>query len=183
MGGSKCSHCVAYRSTLRKLYHRWNTKRYTSPTQLTSSTSHTNFRFLDTPEKQQRYRNLKSHSNAAERKLKEAIQRLTHQQGVEIEPDMHDDLHRVMKEFDGEVRQKYPEGSFRHLFWEQQLQAIQAKKLPTSSLAPSINEMVLALEVQVLQCLSCITQYWCPDFTIIGGTRNINWGEPERAPH
>ena len=39
VGGSKCSHCVAYRLTLCKLYHRWNTKRYTSPTQRTSSTT------------------------------------------------------------------------------------------------------------------------------------------------
>ena len=82
VNGTKCSHCVAYRATLRKAYHRWSAKRHDSPSRHTSSTSHTNFRYLNTPEKQQRYKNLKARSNAAERKLKETIKKVVQEQGV-----------------------------------------------------------------------------------------------------
>ena len=59
---------------------------------------------------------------------------------------MHDDLHRVMKEFNGEVRQKYPEGSFRHLFWEQQLQGIQAKNCRQVRWHPALIKWCLHLK-------------------------------------
>ena len=58
---------------------------------------------LNTPEKQQRYRNLKAHSVAADRKLKEAMKKLTHEHGVNLDPQLHDDLMSVMNELTGEI--------------------------------------------------------------------------------
>ena len=74
-----------------------------SPKWRTSSTSRINFRLLNTPEKQQRYRNLKAHSVAADRKLKEAMKKLTHEHGVNLDPQLHDDLMSVMNELTGEI--------------------------------------------------------------------------------
>lgn len=140
VGGSKCSKCVAYRSILRKTYH------VTRPTRRTSTSSHTNFKFLNTPEKRERYRNLKTRSKAAERKLKDTIQKLTHQQGVDLEPEVHNELHRIMHEFGGKVRQKYLQGSFRYLFWEQQLQALQAKDCRQVRWHPALIKWCLHLK-------------------------------------
>ena len=66
-------------------------------------------------------------SVAAERKLKAAMKKLTHEHGVNLDPQLHDDLTSVMNELTGEIQQKYPEDSFRHLFREQQLQALKTK--------------------------------------------------------
>ena len=67
-----------------------------SPKRRTSSTSRINFQLLNTPEKQQQYRNLKARSVAAERKLKEGMKKLTHEPGVNVDPQLHDDLTSVM---------------------------------------------------------------------------------------
>lgn len=72
---TKCAQYVQYRDTLRKStsFHRWN-KINTSPRRNTASTSHTNLRYLNTPEKQQRYRKLKVRSDTAERKVKRMVE-------------------------------------------------------------------------------------------------------------
>ena len=127
VNGAKCPKCVQYRGTLRKAHYRWVAQKKMSPKRRTSSTSRINFRLLNTPEKQQWYRNLKVRSVAAERKLKKAMKKLTHEHGVNLDPQLHDDLTSVMNELTGEIQQKYPEDSFRRLFWEQQLQVLKAK--------------------------------------------------------
>ena len=81
-----CRHCVQYRDTLRKSFHRWQKKMSTSPSRRTATSSCTNFALLNTPEKLQRYRKLKKRSLATERKLKDAMEKLTLQDGVTLEP-------------------------------------------------------------------------------------------------
>ena len=54
---------------------------------------------------------LKVRSVAAERKLKEAMKKLTHKHGVNLDPQLHDDLTSVMNELTGEIQQKYLEDS------------------------------------------------------------------------
>ena len=81
VNGAKCPKCVQYRGTLRKGHYRLVAQKM-SPKRRTSSTSRINFRLLNTPEKQQRYRNPQVCSVAAERKLKEAMKKLTHEHGV-----------------------------------------------------------------------------------------------------
>ena len=116
VNGVKCSKCVEYRGTLRKAHYRWVAQKNMSPKRRTSSTSRINFGLLNTPEKRQRYRNLKARSVAAERKLKEAMKKLTHVCSVNLEPQLHDDMTTVMNEFTGEIQRNYSEDSFRRLF-------------------------------------------------------------------
>ena len=110
VNGAKCEKCVSYRDTLRKAYHRWIKSKQTSASRRTSSTSKANFRYLDTPEKQQRSKKLKRRSRETERKLRDAIEWLTQEKGVSMEPDMQNDLQSIMDEKTAEVRniQKTP---------------------------------------------------------------------------
>lgn len=50
--GTKCPSCVSYRNSLRRIYHRWLKQK--SPTRQSSS-SRINIRWLNTPEKANRY--------------------------------------------------------------------------------------------------------------------------------
>ena len=54
---SKCPACVSYRDKLRVLHHRQLAKSKCSPSRHTSTTSHTNMRFMSTPMRLRRYRN------------------------------------------------------------------------------------------------------------------------------
>ena len=74
ISGAKCEKCVSYQDYLRKAYHRWIKTKQTSPSRCTSSTCKTNFRYLDTPEKEQRYKKLKRRSREIERKLRDTIE-------------------------------------------------------------------------------------------------------------
>ena len=160
--GVKCSHCIKYRSTLRKSYHRWNIKRNTSPSKRISPSSRSNVRFLSTPEKQQRYKNLKARSDAAEKKLKKMIEKSTHQQGLTVEPQIHNELEEIMNIFNEEVSQKHPEG-FRRLFWEQQLQSIKAKDRRQIRWHPTLIKWCLHLKYKsasayhALRSTGCLT--------------------------
>lgn len=126
--------------------YRWVAKKKMSPKRRTSSTSRINFRLLNTPEKQQRYRNLQACSVAAERKLKEAMKKLTHKHGMNLDPQLHDDLTSVMNKLTGEIQQKDPEDSFRRLFWEQQLQALKAKDCRQVRWHPALIKLCLHLK-------------------------------------
>ena len=48
--------------------------------------------------------------------------------GVILEPEIHNDIERIMEEKTGEIRENYPEDSFGRLFWEQQLNALKTKE-------------------------------------------------------
>ncbi len=65
-GDAKCNACKAYRSTLRALYSRYTKQKSKLGT---SPTSHVNIRYLKTPERQKRFKNLKAKVKAASRKL------------------------------------------------------------------------------------------------------------------
>ena len=121
---TKCTHCVQYRSSLRKSFHSWQTRNSTSPSRRTSTTSCVNFVLLNTPEKLQRYKNLKRRSLATERKLNDTLEKLTHKHGISLDEHMQDDLQNIMEEMAEEVQKTNAKESFRRIFWEQQLQAL-----------------------------------------------------------
>ena len=74
------------------------------------------------------------------------MEKLTLQRGVTLEPQMQDDLKSIMEETFDEVRKVNPEQSFRRLlFWEQQLQAINAKDLRQVRWHPALTKWCLHL--------------------------------------
>ena len=64
----KCSTCVKYRNSLRRIYHRWLKKKH-SPHRREGTSSHTNFRHLNTDEKGRRYRNLRRRLLSTEKEV------------------------------------------------------------------------------------------------------------------
>ena len=122
-----CPSCTAYRNTLRAMYSRW-TKR--SKNDLSDTSSHSNERYLSTPEKVNKLKNLKTRVRAAERandKLRARIKKLTTEHGENIDPTLQEDLLSVMGENNKKIKSTYPENSFARVFWEQQLQAASVK--------------------------------------------------------
>ena len=93
---------------------------------MTSADSHVNYRYMRTPEKEQRLHELHSqHRNTSKQ-----IQRLQHrlavvieEEGISIDENMHGHLRKIMEECADKVTSEHPVGSLARVFWEQQLKA------------------------------------------------------------
>ena len=124
--GKKCSACMSYRNTLRKSYHRWNAQKSQSPRRHQCTSSKTNFRFLSTPEKTKRYSSLRARYDAKSKRverMKSKISALVGKNGVSI-GEMSSDFTHILHEMTGKVHEQNHEGSFRHLFWDEQIKAL-----------------------------------------------------------
>ena len=128
----KCSACVRYRSTLRTMYNRCCSQNSQNRNeQASTSTSHTNIRYLTSPEKSLRINSLKARAISAEHKLehlKERIKKCTEIKGVKVDDDLNNDLKLIVEKQTPKIVEEFPQGSFRRLFWEQQCEAL--KKSP-----------------------------------------------------
>ena len=129
----KCQACVRYRDSLRKIYHRWQKQKSLSPLSRESN-SHTNFSLLTTPEKKRRYTNLRIRLKSTEREV-----------GL-VNEDVHGDLVSIMAEMSSKVREENPMDSFRRVFWEHQLEALQKKDKSQIRWPPAIIKWCLNLK-------------------------------------
>ena len=88
--------------------------------------SHTNYRYLTSPEKLEHLRRLHDESRCLQKKLhrcRDRITALVAKEGVSLDMETTDDLHAIMEEENASVVEKYPENSFQRMFWEQQREA------------------------------------------------------------
>lgn len=121
VSSGKCSQCVSYQNTLRKMRHRWSKQKSLTPTRRQSSRSKVNIRFLNTPEKRSRYRDMKRRiDNQSKEVQRLRIAAAMQANGVELEPGMHSDLEGIMDEMTEKIHHEHPDG-FRRIFWDQQL--------------------------------------------------------------
>lgn len=126
VNGSKCQSCGQYRGTLRSAYHRFLKRK---PDKISELGSHTNLRYMTTPEKVSKIKKLSLHTHGAEleiRRLRGQVEQLMLKCGETVEAELHDQLVDIMKEKSGSVYSDFPEGTFGRLFWEQQLRAATA---------------------------------------------------------
>ncbi len=82
------------------------------------------------PQKDTKLKDLQDrvHKERKERVALEAkIEQLTSRSRVEVDPTLHQDLVSIMKGNNGKITAEFPEGTFRRLFWEQQLRMDQNK--------------------------------------------------------
>ena len=124
--GKKCSACVSFRGTLRKSYHRWIKQKSLSPQHHVSTFTKTNFRFLSTPEKKKRYSNLRARFDAKAKeveRMKLRICVLVKKDGVKI-GGLSPDFANIVHEMTGKIHEQHSGGSFRQLFWEEQVKAL-----------------------------------------------------------
>ena len=147
VSSGKCQQCVSYRNTLRKMRHRWTKQKSLTPTRRQSSRSRVNVRWLNTPEKRNRYRDMKRRIDKQSKevqRLRIAAAMQTH--GVELEPDMHSDLKGIMNEMTDKIHQEHPDG-FRRIFWDQQLKALETDNPKQLRWHPAIIKWCLHLKL------------------------------------
>ena len=92
--------------------------------------SHTNYRYLSTPKKNERLRRLHHQHRLDQLKLSRmqaALERAVEQRGVTVDEDLHRDLQQIVEEKDRDIREAHQPGSFCHLFWENQKRASSAR--------------------------------------------------------
>ena len=128
--GPKCEACKNYRSALRSLHSQWVRQLKAGTEKHTAVSSHTNYRYLRTPQRKERMSKLKaeikSKRNEVER-LKIRLKEVTEKKGICIEKELEGDLQTIMLEKTEEIQQKYAENSFHRLFWDQQLEALKVR--------------------------------------------------------
>lgn len=119
----KCSACVTYRDSLRAMHHKWTKRQDESPSKVTSTHSHVNERWLNTPQKKTKLARVKLRLRASEKKsayMKEKIKEILSEKAVEVDNQLHEGLNKIMDENARQVHEKYEEGSFHRLFWDEQ---------------------------------------------------------------
>ena len=97
-----------------------------SPNRHLSTSSKTNFQFLSTPEKAKRYSSLRARYDAKSKKverLRSKIATLVNKCGVHI-GSLSSDFATILHEMTDKVHEQNQEGSFRHLFWDEQIKAL-----------------------------------------------------------
>ena len=115
-----------YRSSLFARASR-EKSRLTTPSPCTSKSSHVNYRFLSSPEKVERLRQLRTENLAMKRKignLEARINDIICNEGIELDDDTTSDLHQIMMENDSTIS-KLPEDSFQRICWKQQKEAVE----------------------------------------------------------
>lgn len=152
--GVKCTACKEYRSTLRSLHSR---KIRPPMSDSTAVSSHSNIRYLRTPERKKRIAKLKAavDSKTAEvnRKTREIeclklrLNKATEQNGIHIEEQLENDLTKIMEEKTNEICQMYPSDSFQHLFWKQQLESLKVKDKRQIKWHPMMIRWCLSLKL------------------------------------
>ena len=127
---SRCHYCRLYRKTLFSLLtHYQNGQRRHSDG--SSPSSHTNYRFLSTAEKDkrlQRLHHLHRYDQQKIARLRAALGHAIEQRGVTVDDDLHQDLQEIVKSNNECISNIYPPGSFARLFWENQMRASAVSK-------------------------------------------------------
>lgn len=139
--GKKCSACVSYRNTLRKSYHCWKIQQSLSPKHPFSKT---NFRFLNTPEKSKRYSSLRARLDAKAKevqRMKSRISALVNKHGVNI-GSMSTEFPAVARDL---TDTENKEGSFRQLFWDEQIKALSKSNSKQIRWHPALIKLCLHL--------------------------------------
>ena len=117
-----CHPCKIYRKTLFSLLSHYRSRKR-KHSDGTSPSSHTNYRFLSTPEKIKRLRHLhRLHHNDQQRitRLRTALDGAIEERGVTVDYDLHQDLRGIVKNNTDFISSTYPPGSFARLFWDSQ---------------------------------------------------------------
>lgn len=124
MKDDRCESCKSYRANLRALSSRHKRKTQTTPTKRTASSSHVNFRYLNTPEKAERFTNCSTEAKSAKKKIKRLEQRLVEKDGISLDNNLQQDFSTILSDGTDDVRSHYPPGAFQRLFWDQQVEAL-----------------------------------------------------------
>ena len=121
----RCARCNEHRRTMNRMLLRIESSHDRCHPQ-----SHTNYRFLSTPEKNKRLQQLHQQSRINQQRaqrLKVCLERATELRGTVVDEDLHSDLKQIMEESSPFIAKSYPQDSFARNFWESQQRASSLK--------------------------------------------------------
>lgn len=140
---NQCQSCKKYRDQLRAMYSRWSKKG-------DEVQKFANNRYLNTPQKKKKLKDLQTRAYSAERevkKLKEKIEKATERCGVDLEKSLSTELCTIMEDNNSEITKLYPEGTFRRLFWDEQLKINRMKNAKQMRWHPCMIRWCLNLKL------------------------------------
>lgn len=117
---ARCTSCKKHRRSLSTITSRTQKDERTHPS------SHTNYSYLSTPEKDERLHRLHTQSKVAKlriTRLEKRIADFTDEDGEHLDDELHDDMNRMIADATEQVHHSYEPHTFQHLFWEQQRKA------------------------------------------------------------
>ncbi len=109
--GDRCKTCTHYRQTLKVLSLR-ERQRTDTVSKRTDPRSHTNFRYLTSPEKIDRLHGLHHQHRLSQKKLarlQAKIEEVVQRQAISVDDTTTDDLRKVMEEEEEQMMKKFPE--------------------------------------------------------------------------
>ena len=150
----RCQFCKKFRdnnlhSGLSKLLKQQDEKFKSN----TAISSHTNYRYLSTPEKVERLKNLHTAVVAQRRKIKALQDRLSaivHTDGVRVDEVTHKELVQIMNANRGKL--SATEESFSSVFWQQQFKAASLNSPKGMRWHPAIIRWCLYLHHKSSRC-------------------------------
>ena len=107
----QCNTCTKFRVTLNAILRRF--EREQARSDRTSSSSRTNFRFLNTPEKYSRLTEMRDslkNSQKQVQRLRSRLEERVRDRSAEVDDEMHCDLLAIMRDNQVNVLEKYPSG-------------------------------------------------------------------------
>ena len=120
----RCAACTKHRNSLRAMDSR--TKDSSSVASKVDPKSHVNYRYLTTTEMQIRLKLLHQNNQRMARQLmnmRKKLEDAISEKSVTLNGNLSEDLVDVMKLHSATVKSENASNSFRHIFWDQQLQA------------------------------------------------------------
>ena len=93
----------------------------------THPSSHTVFSLLNTPEKEERFHRMHRENVCLKSqiaRLREKISTAVSNDGVNVDPELNEDLKDMIEKSRDEILKTYPEGSFERVFWGEQEKAM-----------------------------------------------------------
>ena len=117
----RCSACTKHRKSLNTMASRTHRDDRTHPS------SHTAFSLLNTPEKEERLHRMHRENVCLKSqiaRLREKISTAVSNDGVNVDPELNEDLKDMVEKSRDEIHKTYPEGSFERVFWGEQEKAM-----------------------------------------------------------
>ena len=126
-----CSTCSSYKKSY--LYSKLRSLTNQTQSKLDAAcavTSHVNYRYLDTPQKLQRMKNM--HATIVKQKsqiksLKDKMRQQFHTKSIVVDSELSNDLEQLISTYEKDATKDKSDESFHKIFWAQQMKALSVK--------------------------------------------------------
>jgi len=79
--------------------------------------------------------------------VSERLEKLIEERGIQVDPNLHDDLAETVRERASDIAKEYPPDSFARIFWDHQQQALERKDSRSMRWAPAMIRFVLSFSL------------------------------------